>query len=66
VGYNAGIKISLITVKSNALLSIACKVSVNMLTAAMVKLWPDAFETPDFTAGATATQAFKIFGVKKC
>jgi len=66
VGYNAGIKISLITVKSNALLSIACKVSVNMLTAAIVKLWPDAFEAPDFKAGVTATQTFKIFGVKKC
>ena len=36
-----------------------------MLTAAIAKLWPDAFETPDFTAGAAATQTFKYFGVKK-
>ncbi len=37
-----------------------------MLTAAIVKLLPDAFETPGFTAGVTATKTFKIFGVKKC
>ena len=36
-----------------------------MLSVAIAKLWPDAFETPDFTAGAAATQTFKYFGVKK-
>jgi hypothetical protein len=54
LGDYAGIIISLITVKSNALLSIACKVNVNMLTAGFVKLLPCALEKPYFTGGNIA------------
>ena len=57
--------ISLITVKSNALLSIACKVNVNKPTAEIVKLLPGVIEALNFKDGGITTKFCKNGFVKK-
>lgn len=53
-------KISLITVKSKALLSIACKVNVNMLTAEIVERLPGVVKALNFRGGCNAATPVTI------